>query len=220
MTRLIVLLVAGAALVLLVAQVALPPIATHRISSRVGRYGTLESVSVSAWPAIELLWGRADSASVRARRLRLSTSQAAKLLWEARGLEHIDLTASGLQLGRLRLSDARLRKRGRSITAEATISEADVRAALPTGVSVQLLGSEAGNVRLRASGGLFGVGPAVSAVAGPSEGRLVVRPLVPVLGTLTLTLFADPHVYVVGVAASALAGRPRSYRLSVTARLR
>ena len=49
---------AGAiALVLVLAQLLLPGIAASRISSRVGKYGTVESVSVSAWPAIELLWG-------------------------------------------------------------------------------------------------------------------------------------------------------------------
>ena len=36
-------------------------IAASRISSRVGRYGKVQSVSVSAWPAVELLWGHADS---------------------------------------------------------------------------------------------------------------------------------------------------------------
>src|ERR1700738_948787 len=111
MRRLVVPPLAGAALILLVAQLALPSIATDRISSRVGRYGVLEKVSVSAWPAIELLWGSADSASVRAKRLRLSPSQAAKLLWEARGVDRLELTASELQVGPLRLSGARLHKR-------------------------------------------------------------------------------------------------------------
>ena len=48
----------GACLVLALAQVLLPRIAASRISSRVGRYGTVQSVSVKAWPAVELLWGR------------------------------------------------------------------------------------------------------------------------------------------------------------------
>ena len=42
---------AGAVLVLALAQVLLPRIAASRISSRVGRYGSVESVSVRAWPA-------------------------------------------------------------------------------------------------------------------------------------------------------------------------
>jgi DUF2993 family protein len=220
MRRLVVLLLAVAALILLVAQLALPSIATDRISSRVGRYGVLERVSVSAWPAIELLWGSADSSSVRAKRLRLSPSQAARLLWEARGVDKLELTASEVQVGPLRLSDARLHKRGSSLAAEAVISEADVKAALPPGLSVSLLGSEAGVVKVTASGGLFGGGPTVTAIAGPSEGRLVVHPTGSALEGVRLTLFADRHVHVDGVGAGARPGSPRSYRLTMTARLR
>jgi hypothetical protein len=220
MRRLVVLLLAGAALILLVAQLALPPIAADRISSRVGRYGVLESVSVSAWPALELLWGSADSASVRAKRLRLSPSQAARLLWEARGVNRLELTASEVQVGPLRLSGARLHKRGSSLAAEAVIGEADVKAALPPGLSVSLLGSEAGVVKVAAKGGLFGGGPTVTAIAGPSEGRLVVHPTGSAPVGVRLTLFADRHVYVEGVGASARPGSPRSYRLTMTARLR
>ena len=53
-------------LVLALAQVLLPRIAASRISSRVGRYGKVQSVSVSAWPAVELLWGSVDSVRVAA----------------------------------------------------------------------------------------------------------------------------------------------------------
>jgi hypothetical protein len=220
MRRLVVLLLALAALILLAAQLALPPIAADRISSRVGRYGDVHGVKLSAWPAVELLWGSADSASVRAGRLRLSPSQAAKLLWEARGVRSLELRASEVRIGPLRLSDARLHKRGSSLAAEAVIGEADVRAALPPGLSVGLLSSEAGVVKVTASGGLFGGGPTVTAIAGPSEGRLVAHPIGSALEGVRLTLFADRHVHVEGVGASALPGSPRRYRLTMTARLR
>ena len=59
-------------LALALAQLLLPGIAASRISSRVGRYGEVQSVSVSAWPAVKLLWGSADSVTVRARSLRVS----------------------------------------------------------------------------------------------------------------------------------------------------
>ena len=45
-------------LVLVLAQLFLPRIAASRIASRVGRYGTVQSVSVKAWPAVKLLWGK------------------------------------------------------------------------------------------------------------------------------------------------------------------
>jgi hypothetical protein len=217
---------AGAiALVLVLAQLLLPGIAASRISSRVGKYGTVESVRVSAWPAIELLWGHADSVTVRAGRLTISPKQTTKLLWEARGAANLDVTAPVVQEGRLRLRNVSLRKRGSLLAAEAEMTQADVRAALPPGLSVRLLSSGGGNVKVKASGGLFGLSASVDAVAGPSEGKLIARPLGFLLGGVRLMLFADPHVHVEGVGANALsaaaaAPATRRYRLTMTARLR
>jgi hypothetical protein len=219
-TRLVLYALAGAVLVLALAQVLLPRIAASRISSRVGRYGQVEGVSVSAWPAVELLWGSVDSVRVRARRLAVSPAQAAKLLWEGRGAAKMDLTAASLQVGPLRLSDARLRKRGSALSAEARASEGDVKAALPPGWEVTLLNSRGGEVEVRASGGLFGVGASVDAVALASEGRLVAHPLGPLLEGLQLTLFSNRHVHVQGVGARLESGPPPAYRLSMTASLR
>jgi hypothetical protein len=213
--------VAMAALfVLVLAQLLLPRLAASRISSRVGRYGHIEHVDVRAWPAVELLWGHADSVSVRTRALSMTPAQAAKLLWEGRGVQSMQLVASSVRIGPVRLTGARLHKRGSSLTAAASIDEADVKAALPPGFTVDLLRSEGGTVRVSASGGLFGVGAAVQAVAGPSEGKLVVHPLGSLLQGFGLTLFADPHVKVQGVGASVLSASPRSYRLTMSARLR
>jgi hypothetical protein len=215
-------LAAAIALVLVLAQLFLPGIAASRISSRVGKYGTVESVSVSAWPAIELLWGRADSVNVRAGRLTISPKQTAKLLWDGRGAAAMRVTAPVVREGRLRLLDVSLRKRGSLLTAEAQMTQADVRAALPPGLSVRLLASGGGNVKVKASGGLFGLSASVDAVAGPSDGKLIARPLGFLLGGVRLMLFADPHVRVEAVGANALpatAGGPR-YRLTMMARLR
>jgi hypothetical protein len=220
MTRLLFTLIAAALLLLLLAQLLLPRIAASRISSRVGRYGSVESVSVRAWPAVELLWGSADSVSVRARRLSLSPSEASKLLWEARGVESLQFAALSVQLGPLGLGEARVHKQGSSLAGEALIGEANVRAALPKGLAVKLVKSEDGVVQVTTSGGLFGVGPAVQALAAGVQGKLVVRPVGFLLRGLTLTLFSDPHVYVEGVGASARPGSPRSYRLTMSARLR
>lgn len=209
-------------LVFVLTQLFLPGIAASRISSRVGRYGTVKSVSVNAWPAVKLLWGHADSVTVRARNLKLSPKQTAKLLWEARGASSVEMTAPSAQEGSLRLSGVSLRKHGNALTAEGQMTDADVNAALPEGIEVQLLGSAGGQVQVRASGGLFGVGASVDAVAQAREGKLVAHPLGFLLEAVQLTLFADPHVYVEGVGASAVAGPEgrRSYRLRMTASLR
>jgi hypothetical protein len=220
MIRLLLLLLVGVALILLLGQLLLPGIAANRVSSRVGRYGKVDSVDVHAWPAVQLLWGSADSVTVRARSLSLTPAQAAKLLWEARRVDHLDFTATSVRLGPLRLTDARVRKRGSSLSAQAVAGQADVKAALPRGLSVQLIGSEGGEVRVRASGGLFGLGAALQVVATAREGKLLVHPVSVPLARLSLTLFSDPHVYVEGVGASLLDGTPASYRLTMRARLR
>lgn len=210
---------AAVALVLVLAQVFLPRIAASRISSRLGRYGTVDSVSVKAWPAVRLLWGSMDSVRVRAGTLVLSPAQAAGLLWEARGTASMDVSADSVQLGSLRLSDANVRKRGSALTAAASTTAADVRAALPPGFDVRLLRSEGGEVEVRASGGLFGVGASLNAVALASEGTLVAHPLGLLVEGLRLTVFSNPHVYVEAVGASVQTEQPPGYRLTMSASL-
>jgi hypothetical protein len=214
--------IAAVVLALALAQVFLPRIAASTISSRVGRYGHVQSVSVSAWPAVKLLWGQADSVKVKASEIKLTAQQAAQLVWEGRGVSNVDMTAASVRLGPLRVSDVAMRKRGDVLSAHALASAADVKAALPPGLSVALLRSERGNVEVRASGGLFGVGASLDAMAGPQQGRLVARPLGLLFGGFGLTLFADRHVYVEGVGARVADASPGApgYRLQMNARLR
>ncbi|HSZ04760.1 MAG TPA: LmeA family phospholipid-binding protein [Solirubrobacteraceae bacterium] len=209
----------GTVLVLALAQLILPRIAASRISSRVGRYGTVDSVSVSAWPALELLWGHVGSVRVRVKSITVTPAQAAGLLWEARGVANMDVSAESVQLESLRLSDASLSKRGSAMTGRALTSEADVKAALPVGFGVQLVRSEAGEVEVQATGGLFGVDASVNAVAGASDGKLVAHPRGFLLNALQLTLFSNPHVYVEGVGASVHSEQPLEYMLTMSARL-
>src|SRR5437868_3777099 len=117
--RIAIALLVGVVALLALAQVSLPRIAAGRISSKLERYGSVEHVSVSAFPAVKLLWGKADTVDVRARSLRLTPAQSAKLLWEGRGAHSMTLSAASLQEGPLRMSQARLRKRGASLSAEA-----------------------------------------------------------------------------------------------------
>jgi len=219
----IALWVAGVLVVLLaLAQVFLPKIAASRISSRIGRYGSVDDVHVSAWPAVELLWKHADTVRVHASHLRVTPAQTAKLLGEARGVEHLDLTVASVQEGSLALSDVSFHKRGSRMSAQAHVSEAAVRAALPPGFDLQLLGSAGGKVRVRASGGLFGAGASVEAVAEAHDGELIVRPRGPLIEAVRLTLFSDPRVYVTGVSAARAAGPggEAGYVLAMSATLR
>ena len=148
--------------------------------------------------------------------------QTDELLSEARGTSKLDLRASSAREGPLAVSDVRLTKRGRKLRASAFASAADVRAALPPGFDVQLIGSEGGRVEVRASGGLFGVGASVDAVAEAREGKLVVHPRAPLLEAFKLTLFDEPDVRLTGLAAREAtgAGGEAGYELEASATLR
>jgi hypothetical protein len=211
---------AGVLLLLVLAQLALPSIAANRIRSRVGRYGSVRSVSVSAWPAIELLWGDAGSVHVDADRLSLSPQQAAKLLGEAKGAAMVDATAASVDLGGLQLSDATLRKEGSQLSAGGVASADAVRAALPPGVGVRLLRSSPQGVLVQVRGGLFGTQRPLRALASASSGKLLVRPLAAGLGGAQLALFSDPRIAIGGVGAQAIGRGPAAYYLTLRGRMR
>jgi hypothetical protein len=215
---------AGAIVLMLVlAQLFLPAIAANRVRSRVQRYGTVKSVTVQAWPAVELLWGKAESVNVKAGSLSLSKAQTAKLLGEAHGVTSISASVESVKEGPLQLYDASLQKQGDALLGSAWASQVDVMKALGEGFEVQLLHSGGGRVQVSVEGGLFGVKASVEAVAEAQEGKVVVHPLGFLLEGLKLTMFAEPDIYVEGVGASATAGpsgKGAGYRLSFRASLR
>jgi hypothetical protein len=214
--------IAGCALaalliVLGLAQLLLPSIAAQRIKDKLTPYGSVESVSVSAFPAIELLWHSADSATVHARSLSLQPAHTASLLHEASGIDHLEVFVANLKEGPLRLTEATLHKRGAALAAQGTATAADVAAALPPGVGVTLVSAAGGSVHVRVNGGLFGLHATVDALAEASSGRLVVRPLGPLISGLHITLLDNRHVHVTAVEARALPTQPPSYRLGLRA---
>jgi hypothetical protein len=215
---------AGAGVVVLVlalAQVLLPGIAEDHISSRLSRYGHVQSVEVKAVPAVELLWGRADTVRVRARELTLPLTQTGHVLNEARGAHDIEMTAARVRVGPLVLSDASLQKHGDQLAAQALATESAVAEALPPGVHVRLVRSEGGAVEVSVGGSLFGVGGEIDAVAQAREGKLIARPNAPLLQLFSLTLYEDPHVYIedIGASAAPAGASAAGYRLTMRARL-
>jgi hypothetical protein len=219
--------VAVPVLLLVLAQAILPTLAARVIRDRVKPYGDLESVHVSAWPAVELLWGKADSVSARSPSLRLTLAQLTKLELEMRGIHDLDLTAKRFELkvptlpNGIALLEATIRKRGMFVDMQATLTQADLQAALPSGFTAQPVASGEGQVEVRASGSLFGVQMSMGALVKPLEGRLVVEPRgFPLAGIATVTLFSDPHLEVESVGVRVDSRQPPTYRLSIAARLR
>jgi LmeA-like phospholipid-binding len=214
------------ALVFVLAQALLPSLAARRVSDRVARYGTVSSVHVSAFPAIELLWGHADSVTVTAATLTITPSQVASLLWEAHGVARMTVSAGAANLRvaglttPLSVSDVRMHKQGSAIQASATLTQQQLDSALPNGFHIEPISSEAGQVQARASGGLFGVRASLGVLVKPLSGQLVAEPTgLPFSGLATVRLFSDPHLFIGSVGLRVLRSQPLTYGLSFSASL-
>jgi hypothetical protein len=205
--RLIAVGAAGAVVVaLIVAQLVLPGIAAQHVRDQLGRSGQVLSVQVHAFPAIELLWHHADRVVIRLGRYRAPTGRLGRSLSQSGDVGSLDATATEVDAGLLALHDARLVKRGNRLTARATVTDADLHAALPILQSVTPVASTGGQLTLEGTASLFGVTATVQAVARAVDGRLVLTPDVPLGGFATITVFSNPHVAVQTVGASPVAG--------------
>lgn len=191
-------------LVVIVAQLLLPRIAAQRLRDRLARNGQVLSVNVHAFPAIELLWHHADRVTIGLGRYRTPAGKLGGSLHQTVDVDSLRVTAREVDVGLLKLHDAMLVKQGDRLIASATVSDADLRAALPVLDSVTPVASPAGRLVLQGSASLFGVTATVQAVVHVVAGKLVVSPNLPLGGLATITVFSNPHVAVRSVAASSV----------------
>lgn len=196
----------GLLVVLAVAQLVLPGIAAQRLRDRLAGQGTVLSVKVSAFPAIELLWHHADHVVVRMASYRSSVGPLGSTLAGAGDAGTIDASATELETGLLTLRDATLTKRGNELTGTALVTEADLRTGVPFLDNVQPVASGDGRLTLRGTASLLGLSATVDATVAAVGGHLVVQPDVPFGAVATVTVFSNPHVNVQGVAASPAPG--------------
>jgi hypothetical protein len=210
----------GGALVLVlvlvfgVGQLVLPGIAASTLRDRLSRSGRVLSVSVSAFPAIELLWHDADRVVVRMASYHSSSGHLNSLLDQASGVGSLSASAQVLTAGLLTLRDASLIKRGSELYGSARIEESDLRAAIPVLRSVSYVGGGNGGITLQGTADVFGAQATVPASVRPVDGRLVVTPELPLVGGIaSVTVFADPRVRVDSVSGASVPGG-----LSVAAR--
>ena len=207
MRRLAVLGVVVLVVVLLgVAQLVLPGIAAQRVRSQLDRYGHVRSVSVSAFPAIELLWHHADDVTVDLASFRSNGSGLTGRLHQLVDAGTVRASVARATVGLLTVRDARLVKHGSSLVATARVTDADLRGALPIVRSVTPVASSGGQLTLRGTADVLGRPVAVDFSVRASGGDLVITPDVPFGGIATVTAFADPDVRVTGVSAAAVPG--------------
>jgi len=218
MRRIIAIATAGVVILLLVvAQVVLPGVATDRLRDRLSKSGNVISVEVHAFPAIKLLWNHADRVVVRMGRYRSATSTLAGLLSQTSTVGSLDASAQEFTSGLLTVRNAALRKRGNQLVGTALVTESDLRRAVPILQSVVPVQSSDGRLTLRGTASLFGVTATVDATVSASDGKLIVAPDVPFGGFATLTVFSNPHVEVQSVGATSA---PGGFRVTATGTLR
>jgi hypothetical protein len=226
------LLLIGLALALGISQLVLPAIAARVLRDRVARYGEVQSASVTALPAVELLWGSAESASLDATRLSITPSELIALLVEAKPVRDLTVRAQEVRLlhpgfgaGAVALSDTVLQKRGEEVRVRALLTSAALQAALPAGVDLGLLAGAGGSIDVQASGQLFGFRASLDAQVRAVEGKVMLIPTQSLLsGLARITLFSDPRLQVLGVSAiqdptEGAGGAADAWELSLRARL-
>lgn len=199
--------------VLVVAQLVLPGIAAQRLRDRLSRSGRVLQVKVEAFPAVKLLWHQADRVVVRMARYHSTPSHLGSSLAQAADTGSLYASAQQVQTGLLTLRNATLTKRGNELDGSASVSEADLRSAVPFVQGVTPVASGGGKLTLRGSA----LGVTADATLMVVGGRLVVRPNVPILNFFTVTVFSNPHLAVQGVAARSV---PGGFVLQGRARLR
>ncbi len=218
MRRIVVLSALVIVLILLaVAQLVLPGIAADGLRSRLSRYGQVESVHVSAFPAIELLWHHADRVRIAFASYRPAPGQAGTPLAQAGDAGTIDASAAEVDIGLLHLRDATLHVGDGHISTAARVSESDLRAAVPFLDGVVPVGGSGDGITLQGTATFLGATASVDATVAARGGALLIAPDVPFGGLATLTLFSDPHVAVSTVATAPSAG---GFTVSATGYLR
>ena len=140
----------------------------------------------------------------------------ADLLDSTRHTGSFDGSIALLHVGPLVLRNAGVRKRGDVVDLQASVTEAELRAALPPGVDVRPVVTYGGGLAFVGTFNLLGAGVGGQVDVVVSQGKLLLVPQVPLGGALTITAFEDPRVLVERVGA---VQQPNGYTLTGRARL-
>ncbi len=189
-----------------IAQLVLPGIAAQRLRQRLAASGQVLEVRVSAFPAIELLWHRADRVVVRMARFRTEPAELSGMLADTGQADSIDASVRELDTRLLTLRDVSLRKRGSELTGSGSVTRADLQAALPVLESVEPVASSDGRLRLRATVSVLGVGASVDMTLEAQNGALVLIPDLPLGGLGKITVFSSRRLYIEDVGGGTVPG--------------
>ncbi|MEA2320043.1 MAG: hypothetical protein QOD44_4232 [Solirubrobacteraceae bacterium] len=178
-------------------QLALPRVAERRISHDLAATGEVRRVSVEALPAVKLLYKRADRVEIDMAEARAGTGKLAQLLRRTSGAREVDARVDLVRVGPLQLRGVALRKDHNHLSGQASLSDADLAAALPRQLALRPVEDPAGELVLEASAGVVTVRARLSA----RDGALVIAPEGLLGGLGSLTVFRDSRVHVSAVGS-------------------
>ena len=194
---------AAVVVVLLVAaQLLLPRYAERRVREELSSIGTVNSVEVESFPAVELLAGEIDAVRAELASGETSGGRIGDLVAKTEHIDTLHVTAPSLAVSGLPVRDARLEKAGTAIRVEGTVERTELESRLPAGARLRGVETRGDGVSLDGSFSLFGAELSGVARLEPRDGALVLAPQdVPFAGLATVTVFTDPRLQVRSVAA-------------------
>jgi hypothetical protein len=188
-----------------VGQLVLPTLAAHIVRGRLAKDGRVISVSVSAFPAVELLFGDADTINVKMATYRGSESQVASRIGQSSGVSHLNMTINTVSSGLVTITAVKVTKRGNHFTGSGRVTESALRSAIPLLESVTPVASHDGQLTLRGTSADLPIVGSVTADAdvGVENGKVVVAGRGLLGSFLHLTVWSNPKVYVESLAGTA-----------------
>jgi hypothetical protein len=205
--------------VLVVAQLLLPRIAERHVKSDLERHGSGVHVDVSAFPAIKLLWHKADRVDVTVGDYRpgppRSGHSLADDLASTKDSTKLDVHIALLRDRLLRIHDVTLHKDGDKLVGQVRLRRSEVNDALPPQLHLRGSGGQGDAISVSGRTSVFGHDiNARARILVDDRGRIVLKPSgFPLSGLVTVPLFSDDRV-----AVDAIAVRPAAGGFAVTAR--
>jgi hypothetical protein len=147
MRRIVVVLLAVVAVALISAQLFLPGAAERRVEDRLERNGGTAHVSLSALPALRLLFGEGDALTVNGSGLRLQPEARSRTLERLDGFDKVSVRLDRIVAGPLDVS---------SFTLDRAEGQRNYRTSLSGTTSAAKVGSFLGSEAGGAFGGLLG----------------------------------------------------------------
>ena len=201
-----------AILVFGVGQLVLPSIAEHIERDRLAKRGTVISLSISAFPAIELLFGHADTVTAHLASLNASQSQLATNLSQTSGVSNINVTVDKVTSGPITVNSVTMTKRGKRYRGTGLITESSLRQAVPLLESVTEVASSDGSLTLQGTANVVIGTVTADAKVAAQAGKVVVSGTGLISSFLHLTVWSNPKVYVESVS-----GKPARQGISLAA---